>query len=76
MSEAGSPHDLVYVHTDIPEGITIRQWRGCSAAERSTAGAATRADRHQRRVRRTRRWPAALRMPVRRLGLRSRVADG
>ena len=27
MTEPGSPHDFVYVHTDIPEGMTIREWR-------------------------------------------------
>jgi len=76
MSEAGSPHDFVYVHTDIPEAMTIRQWRGRNAAQRLTAGAATRADRHQRRAPRTRRRPAALRMPLRRLRPRGRVAHG
>jgi len=50
MSEAGSPYDFVYVDTDIPEGMTIHQWRRRSAAERLSVGTATRADRHQRRV--------------------------
>ena len=30
MSEAGSRYDFVYVHTNIPEGMTLRQWRGRS----------------------------------------------
>ena len=47
MSEGGGRYDLVYVHTDIPEGMTIREWRGRRAAERLTVGAPTRADRHQ-----------------------------
>ena len=76
MSEAGRRYDLVYVHTDIPEEMTIREWRGRSAAERLTVGAPTRADRHQGRIRRTRRWLARLRMPVRRLRVRSRKAHG
>jgi hypothetical protein len=76
MSEAGGRYDLVYVHTDIPEGMTTREWRGRSAAERLTAGAATRADGHQQRARRTRRWPAALRMPARRRPQRSSEAHG
>ena len=74
MSEAGSRYDLVYVHTDIPEVITIRRWRSRSAAKQLTVGAPTGADRHQRRARRTRRWLARLRMPVRRLRVRSREA--
>jgi hypothetical protein len=76
MSETGRRYDLVYVHTDIPEGMTIREWRAQGALKRSTVDAAARADRHRRRARRTRRWPAALRMPVRRLRLRSREAHG
>ena len=74
MSEAGGRYDLVYVHTDIPEGMTIREWRARSAAERLTAAAATRANRHQRRQRAVRRWLAPLRMPGRRLRLRGREA--
>ena len=74
MSEAGGRYDLVYVHTDIPEGMTIREWRGRSAAERLTVQAPARADRHQRRARRSRRWLAHPCVPVRRLRLRSRQA--
>ena len=76
MSEGGGRYDLVYVHTDIPEEMTIREWRRRSAAERLTVGAPTRADRHQERTRRTRRWLAGLRMPVRRPRVRSRNAHG
>jgi hypothetical protein len=76
MSEAGGRYDLVYVHTDIPEGMTIREWRGRSAAERLTLGAAARADRQQGRARGTGRWLARLRVPVRRLRVRSREAHG
>ena len=73
MSECGGPYDLVYVHTDIPEGMTIRQWRGRSIPERLSA--ATDADHHQRRARRTRRWRAALRMPVRRIRTGGRAVE-
>ena len=31
------PYDFVYVHTDIPEGMTIRQWRAQRAASRPAA---------------------------------------
>jgi hypothetical protein len=47
MSEPTRAHDSVYVHTDIPEGMTIREWRAQRAgelaarreAERQPAGA-------------------------------------
>jgi hypothetical protein len=76
MSESGGRYDLLYVHTDIPEGMTIREWRGRNAAERLTVGAAARADRQQGRAWGTRRWLAHLRVPVRRLRVRSRAAHG
>jgi hypothetical protein len=31
------PYDFVYVHTDIPEGMTIREWRTHRGAERPAA---------------------------------------
>jgi hypothetical protein len=34
MRESGGPYDFVYVHTDIPDGMTIRKWRRQRAAER------------------------------------------
>ena len=74
MSESGGRYDLVYVHKDIPEGMTIRDWRAHGAAKQLTVQAAARADRHQRRARRTRRWLAHPRVPVRPLRLRSRQA--
>jgi hypothetical protein len=76
MSEAGGRYDFVYLHTDIPEGMTIREWRAQGAVKRSTVDAAARADRRRKRAWAPRRWPAALRMPVRRLRLRSREAHG
>ena len=36
-------HDFVYVHTDIPEGMTIREWRAQRAADRAGARRAARA---------------------------------
>jgi hypothetical protein len=76
MTEPGVPYDFVYVHTDIPEGMTIREWRGRSKPERLTRAAAARADRQQGRVWGTGRWLARLRVPVRRLRVRSREAHG
>lgn len=34
MTDRRGPYDFVYVHTDIPEGMTIREWRGQRAVER------------------------------------------
>jgi hypothetical protein len=36
MSETSGPHDFVYVHTDIPEGVTFREWHERRAEERRT----------------------------------------
>ena len=47
MADPPISHDFAYVHTDIPAGMTIRDWRTHGAAERGAAGAA----------RRSRRWP-------------------
>ena len=49
MSESG-PYDFVYVHTDIPEGMTIREWREQSAAQRAATREAERSARRQRRL--------------------------
>jgi hypothetical protein len=43
-------HDFVYVHTDIPAGMTIREWRAHRAAERGDARAAHRSRRLPRRM--------------------------
>jgi len=32
MSARGDSHDFVYVHTDIPPAMTIREWRAHRAA--------------------------------------------
>jgi hypothetical protein len=38
-------HDFEYVHTDIPAGMTIRDWRAYRAAERDAARATRRSRR-------------------------------
>jgi hypothetical protein len=59
------PYDFVYVHTDIPEAMTIREWRArCStvrAAERQAAREAGRQHSVRRRLyATTRTWLTAL----------------
>jgi hypothetical protein len=51
MTEPGVPYELVYVHTDIPVGMTIHEWRTRRAAERQELRLAARAQRRQRRRR-------------------------
>jgi hypothetical protein len=54
MTDAPISHDFGYVHTDIPEGITIREWRAQRAADRAearrTAGATRRPSALGRRL--------------------------
>jgi hypothetical protein len=61
MPDAGGPNDFLYVHTDIPEGLTIREWR----AQRAATQAAERERRRRRRAVTARRWVAALPAMVR-----------
>jgi hypothetical protein len=35
MKDEPVSHDFVYVHTDIPAGMTIREWRAQRAADRA-----------------------------------------
>ena len=42
MTDESVSHDFVYVHTDIPEGMTIREWRAQRAADRAAAARAAR----------------------------------
>jgi hypothetical protein len=58
MPDAGGPHDFIYVHTDIPEGRTIREWRAQRAAERAATQAAEREQRRRRRAATAQRWLA------------------
>ena len=61
------PRDFVYVHTDIPEEMMMREWRVHRAAERAVERRASAADRRQRsarrRLRATRAWLVALPSP-------------
>ena len=36
MSDRPNAHDFLYVHTDIPPGMTIAQWRAQRATSRQT----------------------------------------
>ena len=70
------PRDFVYVHTDIPDGMTIGEWRAHQAAERAVEQRASAEERRQRSARRglcatTRAWLVALRTPR---GARAREA--
>ena len=73
---AHPPNDFAYVHTDIPEGMTIREWRAQRAADRAAAQAAAREARRRRRMQANARWLAAVRMPAHGHRLRSREARG
>jgi hypothetical protein len=65
MPDAGGPHDLIYLHTDIPEGMTIREWRAQRAGQRAATQAAEREERRQRRAATAQRWLAVLPAMVR-----------
>jgi len=58
MTEPGGPYDFVYVNTDIPDGMTIHDWRARRAAERQELRLAAREKRRQRRRRTARRLTA------------------
>ena len=45
MADQPVSHDFVYVHTDIPAGMTIRQWRAQRAVDRAAARLAVGATR-------------------------------
>lgn len=47
MTGTGSPHDFAYVHSDIPEGMTIRAWRTQRAADDVARRTAARAARRR-----------------------------
>jgi hypothetical protein len=44
---AQPPYDFLYVHTDIPEGMTIYEWRALRAAQRAAARLAAREERRR-----------------------------
>jgi hypothetical protein len=64
MTGRGNSYNFVYVHTEIPEGMTIREWRAQRAAERAAMRVAADRERRRRRVETTRRWLTALGLPV------------
>ena len=76
MTDSRGSHDFVYVHTDIPAGMTIGEWRAQRSAERAAAHAAGRESRHRVASQAIRRWLGALWVPVQRAGVRSREAQG
>jgi hypothetical protein len=65
MPDPGGSHDFVYAHTDIPEGMTIREWRAQRAAERAATQAAEREQRRPWRAATAQRWLAVLPAMVR-----------
>jgi hypothetical protein len=72
---AQSRYDFLYVHTDIPEGMTIREWRALGAAQRAAARLAAREERRRRSlVRRALAHLAALGTRTRRPRYRRREA--
>ena len=76
MPDAGGPHDLIYVQTDIPEGMTIREWRAQRAAERAATQAAEPEQRRPRRAATAQRWLAVLPTAALRPRLHNRQAHG
>jgi hypothetical protein len=71
------PDDFVYVHTDIPEGMTIREWRKHrrsehAAAQQSACDAPRRRSFGHRLSAVGREWLTALRHPRR---ARARAAE-
>lgn len=73
MSASG-PYDFVYVHTTIPEGMTVREWRAQRAAERTAAEAAAKAERRARRRAALVRTIGAMRIPLPQVHLHRRGA--
>lgn len=55
MTDVSGPYDFVYVQTDVPEGMTIREWRAQRAADRAAARQKQHAARRSRRRARLRR---------------------
>jgi len=74
MTAPGHPYDFVYVHTDIPEGMAIGEWRKQRTPKRRQRRPAGRDEHRQRRTRALRRWRAALHAGVRRPRLRCHEA--
>jgi hypothetical protein len=63
MTDRPGPHDFDYVHTDIPAGMLISDWRARRAANRDSGPAACAARRWRRR-RQLLRWLAWPHVPT------------
>ena len=50
MATHPASHDFAYVHTDIPAGMTIGEWRADRAKERGASKATRRRERSPRRA--------------------------
>jgi hypothetical protein len=74
MASPTGPYDFVYEHTDIPEGVTIREWRAQRAAQRLATQESARQERRRQRAQRTRWWLDRFHAPVRRPRLHGRSA--
>jgi hypothetical protein len=75
MAERPGSHDFVYVQTDIPEDMTIREWRRERAADRAAARQATPPLRRRCLLATPMRlWIAARRVPLRITSERSWLA--
>ena len=48
MTDPSRPHDFAYVHTDIPAGMTIAEWRAERARRQKQLREAHRSARHDR----------------------------
>jgi hypothetical protein len=76
MSQTVPPHSFVYVHTDIPGGMTIDEWRARRAAKRIAINTAAREQRRRRRAAAIRRWLVAPAAVICRPRLRGRETNG
>ena len=75
MPTPAGPYDFVYEHTDIPERMTVCEWRAQRAAQQRAMQESARQERRRQRAQRTRRWLDRLRAPVRRPRLRGGAAQ-
>jgi hypothetical protein len=76
MTETGDSYAFAYIHSDIPEGMTIGAWRAQRLAETIARRDAARTDRRLRRARRIRRLVEVLHWLVPRRRAQSRKAYG
>jgi hypothetical protein len=75
MSSPAGRYDFVYEHTDIPEGMAIREWRAQRAAQRLAMQESARNEGRRQGAQRTRRWLDRFRAPVRRPRMHGRSAQ-